>query len=471
MTFNSKELFLLNYTFFYVSSGFLKKIRSQSLEFTSLFIIFMSKSILNRLSSSLSHFLNPIPPEFQSEVLGQSFFSSLEELFTLESNPLRQFQIAFKLLEDLSSPHLNSETLSLYLNALGVGLSPSFEKLPIPQHSLIDRAHAESQLQQFLQSRRRYLFDLWLELPNGLFFLIQLRQKVLSFLPQEPWLAPLEFDLFQTLRTATSFSNLHVQHITAHSSATLLESIFTLLSPSVSYFDFLSQIKQSHRVYFVLTPPNDPDHPLVLLEALLTSRFFTPSLNLDFTALYSSNPTVATLQPPQFFSSGLHGIHHFLYPLITHSLHSLRRSFPSLQSFYSIAQLPLLFSYLSGLSDSKLEALVQSDLRFKFLSHPPLSDCRSYFINPSFPSGIRPLDPSSPPEHSWCDPFLKILTSDYLKSPLNQDPLLQFYASTQSTIETIAPFSTASSHALPSLFTQVLYRHPHCLPQWPPLFH
>jgi len=202
---------------------------------------------------------------------------------------------------------------------------------------------AEAQLRIALDAPRARFLTQFNLLPDGVKFLIELRNDLLGMLPREPSLEVLEVELDGLLSSWFDPGFLELERITWQSPAFVLEKLmaYEAVHPIESWNDMRNRLDTDRRCY-AFFHPRMPDEPLIFVEiALLKGMPSGMQLLLDQSAPVLDPQTADTAI---FYSisnaqRGLRGIS-FGNLLLNRVIKDLHGNLPHLKLFATLSPLP-----------------------------------------------------------------------------------------------------------------------------------
>jgi malonyl-CoA decarboxylase len=208
---------------------------------------------------------------------------------------------------------------------------------------------AEAGLRAAMRSARIRILTQFNALPQGVKFLVDLREDLLNFLDQDPELAALDRELEARLTAWFDVGFLDLSRITWNSSALLLEKLirYEAVHEIRSWADLKNRLDSDRRCY-AFFHPRMPLEPLIFVEVALTNH-----LADSVQSLLDENAPVFDAQRADtaiFYSisntqAGLRGIS-FGNFLLKRVIDDLKRDFPKLKSFATLSPLPQLASWV-----------------------------------------------------------------------------------------------------------------------------
>ncbi|MFA6313067.1 MAG: malonyl-CoA decarboxylase [Sterolibacterium sp.] len=238
-----------------------------------------------------------------------------------------------------------------------------------PDPRAVDQAHAayqaaigttaqwdaEAGLRAAMRSARISILTQFNALPQGVKFLVDLRQDLLHFLDQDSELAALDRELETRLTAWFDVGFLELTRISWNSPALLLEKLirYEAVHEIRSWTDLKNRLDSDRRCY-AFFHPRMPMEPLIFVEVALTNRLADSVQSLldesapvfdarraDTAIFYSISNTQA----------GLRGIS-FGNFLLKRVIDDLKRDFPKLKSFATLSPLPQLATWAKSHPDA-----------------------------------------------------------------------------------------------------------------------
>ena len=232
-----------------------------------------------------------------------------------------------------------------------------------PDPMAVERAHAvyqaaigtaaqwdaEAGLRAAMRSARLRILTQFNALPQGMKFLVDLRQDLLNLLDQDPELAALDRELETRLTGWFDVGFLELSRITWNSSALLLEKLirYEAVHEISSWADLKNRLDSDRRCY-AFFHPRMPLEPLIFVEVALTNRLADSVQSLldesaqVFDAARADTAIFYSISNTQ---AGLRGIS-FGNFLLKRVIDDLKRDFPKLKSFATLSPLPKLASWV-----------------------------------------------------------------------------------------------------------------------------
>ena len=261
----------------------------------------------------------------------------------------------------------------------------------------------EEQLRDLLMPPRLRLLHQFNALPQGIKFLVDLRQDLVSFMGDDSELRILDKEIRRLLATWFDVGLLEMRQIDWQSPAALLEKLveYEAVHEIHSWQDLRHRLHLDRRCY-AFFHPNMPGEPLIFVEVALTSGI-ADSIQ---TLLDESTPDVAPEEADTaiFYSisnaqQGLQGIS-FGNFLIKRVVDSLKAELPNIKTFSTLSPIPGFSRWLRGLAPETLAlylAALEPDERAPWGDATPQLDFMTRLAQPDwhedaeFCTAVRPL--------------------------------------------------------------------------------
>lgn len=208
---------------------------------------------------------------------------------------------------------------------------------------------AEAGLRAAMRSARIRILTQFNALPQGVKFLVDLRQDLLHFLDQDPELAALDRELEARLTAWFDVGFLELTRITWNSPALLLEKLirYEAVHEIRSWADLKNRLDSDRRCY-AFFHPRMPMEPLIFVEVALTNRLADSVQSLldeNAPVFDAGRADTAIFYSISNTQAGLRGIS-FGNFLLKRVIDDLKRDFPKLKSFATLSPLPQLAPWL-----------------------------------------------------------------------------------------------------------------------------
>ena len=226
-----------------------------------------------------------------------------------------------------------------------------------------DRDAAMTSLRRTLDPPRKRLLTQFNELPEGVKFLVDLREDLIGCI-DDPSMRALDGDLRDLLASWFDIGFLELRRITWQSPASLLEKLiaYEAVHEVRSWDDLKNRLAQDRRLYGFFHP-RMPDEPLIFVQvALVNGLAADVSVLLDETAPTTDPNTADTAI---FYSitnaqRGLVGIS-FGGFLIKRVVDTLATEFKGLKTFATLSPIPGFMRWIGQEQDSGKQVLSQED--------------------------------------------------------------------------------------------------------------
>jgi len=222
----------------------------------------------------------------------------------------------------------------------------------------VERLAAEQSLRQALRPPRVKLLTQFNGLPEGIHFLVNLREELLQFCRDDPDLAALERDLKNLLVSWFDVGFLELQRITWNSSAALLEKLIEYEAVhAIESWDNLKKRLDTDRRCFAFFHPRMPDEPLIFVEVALVNGMATSIqalLDEDAPVIDPNTADTAIFYSISNTQAGLSGIS-FGNFLIKRVVDLLTAEFKGLKAFATLSPIPGFRLWLDKRWDKSLE--------------------------------------------------------------------------------------------------------------------
>jgi malonyl-CoA decarboxylase len=205
------------------------------------------------------------------------------------------------------------------------------------------RATAKSALRRVLEPPRQRLLTQFTTIPDGMKFLVELRNTLLGMTKNDPMLAALESDLRGMLANWFDVGFLELKRMNWASPAALLEKLmqYEAVHEIKSWRDLKNRLDSDRRCY-AFFHPRMPDEPLIFVEVALVKGLAGSVQRLLDEDAPVQNPHEADTAIFYSISNcqrGLAGIS-FGNFLIKRVVHELDGEFPNLKTFATLSPIP-----------------------------------------------------------------------------------------------------------------------------------
>jgi malonyl-CoA decarboxylase len=225
---------------------------------------------------------------------------------------------------------------------------------------------AEAGLRNALQPPRVKLLTQFNALPEGVKFLVDMREELLPFVAEDPHLRALDADLLELLVSWFDVGFLDLRQITWDSPASLLEKLiaYEAVHEIRSWEDLHNRLESDRRLY-ALFHPRMPNEPLAFVEVALV-RGLADNIQAVLDEL--TPPQEANGQDTAIFYSisntqrGLKGVSFGEY-LIKRVVDLLSRELPQLKTFATLSPVPGFAAWLAEAEPESLAPAFSEDDR------------------------------------------------------------------------------------------------------------
>lgn len=222
-----------------------------------------------------------------------------------------------------------------------------------------DEGAAEIRLRKALVSPRTRLLQRFAVFPEGMRFLVDLRQELMPALKSNKRLLALEAELENLFTTWFDVAFLELRRISWDSPASLVEKLikYEAVHDIKSWGDVKNRLDSDRRCYGFFHP-RLPDEPLIFVEVAFMDRIATsisPLLDESAEAVDLSRATTAIFYSISNTQPGLKGVS-FGDSLIKRVVETLRADFPKLKTFATLSPIPGFRAWLSKNAGRMLEA-------------------------------------------------------------------------------------------------------------------
>ena len=235
-----------------------------------------------------------------------------------------------------------------------------------------ERVTLEEELRNALEPPRMKLLTQFNELPQGVKFLVDMREELLRLRREHPKLAPLEADLKRLLSAWFDVGLLQMEEINWRSSAELLEKLIAYEAVhAIKSWNDLKNRLDSDRRCFAFFHPNMPEEPLIFVEVALVKGMANnvqelldeaaplEDIGLADTAIFYS---ISNAQ------KGLAGIS-FGNFLIKRVVNKLQREFPQLKRYATLSPIPGFCRWLETVDPTLESALLDEGVESRSPKH------------------------------------------------------------------------------------------------------
>ena len=206
-----------------------------------------------------------------------------------------------------------------------------------------DEGVAEIRLRKALVSPRTRLLQRFAVFPEGMRFLVDLRQELMPALKSNKRLLALEAELENLFTTWFDVAFLELRRISWDSPASLVEKLikYEAVHDIKSWGDVKNRLDSDRRCYGFFHP-RLPDEPLIFVEVAFMNEIATsisPLLDESAEAVDLSKATTAIFYSISNTQPGLKGVS-FGDSLIKRVVETLRADFPKLKTFATLSPIP-----------------------------------------------------------------------------------------------------------------------------------
>jgi malonyl-CoA decarboxylase len=222
-----------------------------------------------------------------------------------------------------------------------------------------DEGVAEIRMRKALVSPRTRLLQRFAVFPEGMRFLVDLRQELMPALKSNKRLLALEAELENLFTTWFDVAFLELRRISWDSPASLVEKLikYEAVHDIKSWGDVKNRLDSDRRCYGFFHP-RLPDEPLIFVEVAFMNEIGTsisPLLDETAEAVDLSRATTAIFYSISNTQPGLKGVS-FGDSLIKRVVETLRADFPKLKTFATLSPIPGFRTWLGKNVGRMLEA-------------------------------------------------------------------------------------------------------------------
>ena len=222
-----------------------------------------------------------------------------------------------------------------------------------------DEGVAEIRLRKALVSPRTRLLQRFAVFPEGMRFLVDLRQELMPVLKSNKRVLALEAELENLFTTWFDVAFLELRRISWDSPASLVEKLikYEAVHDIKSWGDVKNRLDSDRRCYGFFHP-RLPDEPLIFVEVAFMDEIassISPLLDESAEAVDLSRATTAIFYSISNTQPGLKGVS-FGDSLIKRVVETLRADFPKLKTFATLSPIPGFRSWLGKNASRMLEA-------------------------------------------------------------------------------------------------------------------
>jgi malonyl-CoA decarboxylase len=221
-----------------------------------------------------------------------------------------------------------------------------------------DEGVAEIRLRKALVSPRTRLLQRFAVFPEGMRFLVDLRQELMPVLKSNKRVLALEAELENLFTTWFDVAFLELRRISWDSPASLVEKLikYEAVHDIKSWGDVKNRLDSDRRCYGFFHP-RLPDEPLIFVEVAFMNDIATsisPLLDESAEAVDLSKATTAIFYSISNTQPGLKGVS-FGDSLIKRVVETLRTDFPKLKTFATLSPIPGFRAWLNKNAARMLE--------------------------------------------------------------------------------------------------------------------
>lgn len=222
-----------------------------------------------------------------------------------------------------------------------------------------DEGAAEIRLRKALVSPRTRLLQRFAVFPEGMRFLVDLRQELMPALKSNKRLLALEAELENLFTTWFDVAFLELRRISWDSPASLVEKLikYEAVHDIRSWGDVKNRLDSDRRCYGFFHP-RLPDEPLIFVEVAFMDEMATsigPLLDESAEAVDLNRARTAIFYSISNTQPGLRGVS-FGDSLIKRVVETLRADFPRLKTFATLSPIPGFRAWLGKNAGRMLEA-------------------------------------------------------------------------------------------------------------------
>ncbi|PUE35966.1 malonyl-CoA decarboxylase [Limnohabitans sp. Jir72] len=300
-----------------------------------------------------------------------------------------------------------------------------------------DEGVAEIRLRKALVSPRTRLLQRFAVFPEGMRFLVDLRQALMPALKSNKRLLALEAELENLFTTWFDVAFLELRRISWDSPASLVEKLikYEAVHDIKSWGDVKNRLDSDRRCYGFFHP-SLPDEPLIFVEVAFMHEIaanISPLLDESAEAVDLSKATTAIFYSISNTQPGLKGVS-FGDSLIKRVVETLRADFPKLKTFATLSPIPGFRGWLQKNAGRMLDATPEK-------MRAQLS--RAVSFEPAGAEHVLSALESMPtlPEKSVLRQWLHGCAAHYLGKELSQerpiDPVARFHLGNGARVEQI----------------------------------
>ncbi|WP_396433532.1 malonyl-CoA decarboxylase [Limnohabitans sp.] len=300
-----------------------------------------------------------------------------------------------------------------------------------------DEGSAEIRMRKAMVSTRTRLLQRFAVFPEGMRFLVDLRQDMLPALKANKRLLALESELENLFTTWFDVAFLELRRISWDSPASLVEKLikYEAVHDIKSWGDVKNRLDSDRRCYGFFHP-RLPDEPLIFVEVAFMNEMATsisPLLDEAAAAVDLSRATTAIFYSISNTQKGLKGVS-FGDSLIKRVVETLRADFPKLKTFATLSPIP---GFRGWLVKNAARMLAQTPEKMR------LQLGRAVGFEPITPGHVLSALDQAPtlPEQSVLRLWLMGCAAHYLGQELQDDrpsdPVARFHLGNGARVEQI----------------------------------
>ncbi len=300
-----------------------------------------------------------------------------------------------------------------------------------------DEGVAEIRLRKALVSPRTRLLQRFAVFPEGMRFLVDLRQDLIPALKSNKRLLALEAELENLFTTWFDVAFLELRRISWDSPASLVEKLikYEAVHDIKSWGDVKNRLDSDRRCYGFFHP-RLPDEPLIFVEVAFMDEIATsisPLLDESAEAVDLSRATTAIFYSISNTQPGLKGVS-FGDSLIKRVVETLRGDFPKLKTFATLSPIPGFRAWLNKNADRMIDETPEK-MRAQLSRAVGFEPAASEHV-------LSALDQASTlPERSALRQWLLACAAHYLGKDLSDerptDPVARFHLGNGARVEQI----------------------------------
>lgn len=315
-----------------------------------------------------------------------------------------------------------------------------------------DEGAAEIRMRKALVSPRTRLLQRFAVFPEGMRFLVDLRQELMPVLKSNKRVLALEAELENLFTTWFDVAFLELRRISWDSPASLVEKLikYEAVHDIKSWGDVKNRLDSDRRCYGFFHP-RLPDEPLIFVEVAFMNEIansISPLLDESAEAVDLSKATTAIFYSISNTQPGLKGVS-FGDSLIKRVVETLRSDFPKLKTFATLSPIPGFRNWLTKNAARMLEETPEK---------ARVALGRAVGFEPAGPAHVlSALDEMTTlPEKSVLRQWLLGCAAQYLGKELSEDrpadPVARFHLGNGARVEHIHWAADTSSKGVKQSF-------------------